>query len=346
MPGVGGVGTPISSGPSTFAIGAGQAAINTASGFLGSVMGRIFGKKDRENQLEQQAALNEQAYDINNRMAEANYERDMRMWEDTGYVAQKDQMKRAGLNPALMYGMSGGGGQTANAAGAGSGVGAGQAPSARMGVNINPVAIMEIQNMRAQQDLIRAQTAKVKAETTNLPLTGENIIASTGNIQADTELKKINTKIAELEEEYKGATLEQRIGNFAEEATILHQQARSAMAKGNIDTVTQEAVIEQINANVAATYIKMALDNSGIAVNEQQIKESAARILQGWANLSIQEKNMKINKFNAEMKASYPSMSEATGTLINRAVSSIWGLGGEKQKQSEARDFKIDFNEK
>ena len=38
--------------------------------------------------------------------------KELQMWQDTNYSAQIDQMKKAGVNPALLYGQSGGGGTT------------------------------------------------------------------------------------------------------------------------------------------------------------------------------------------------------------------------------------------
>ena len=34
------------------------------------------------------------------------------MWKDTNYSAQMEELKKAGLNPGLLYGMSGGGATT------------------------------------------------------------------------------------------------------------------------------------------------------------------------------------------------------------------------------------------
>ena len=44
----------------------------------------------------------------------------MKTWNQTGYPAQMKMMKEAGLNPSLMYGMSGGGGQSVGSQGGGS----------------------------------------------------------------------------------------------------------------------------------------------------------------------------------------------------------------------------------
>ena len=53
------------------------------------------------------------------------------MWDYTNYENQKRHLENAGLNPALLYGMSGGGGATAAGA---QGMGAGIASGHEMGI--------------------------------------------------------------------------------------------------------------------------------------------------------------------------------------------------------------------
>ena len=62
--------------------------------------------------------------DLNRQGAELQHQ----MWLDTMYPAQKEQMVKAGLNPALMYGMKGGGGATTGSQSGGSAQ-SGQAPA-------------------------------------------------------------------------------------------------------------------------------------------------------------------------------------------------------------------------
>lgn len=62
---------------------------------------------DRRNRK----AMNMQI-DGSKQMAEFNRQQQMKLWEDTNYSAQMEQMRKAGLNPGLMYEMGGPGGQT------------------------------------------------------------------------------------------------------------------------------------------------------------------------------------------------------------------------------------------
>ena len=126
------------------------------------------------------------------------------MWLKTNYGAQVDQLKKAGLNPGLMYGMSGGGGTTTGSQTGGSAAG-GQA---------QPESAMDISNMA----LIGAQIAKLTAETKNLESQTEDYKQSArykelqGDYQTilnlykpkeiEAELKKIGQETTNLKQEY------------------------------------------------------------------------------------------------------------------------------------------------
>ena len=89
-------------------------------------------------------------------LADYNAAKQLEMWKATNYPAQVEQMKLAGLNPALAYGMGGGGGVTANVAtGKTSG---GQAPS-------GGGEILAAQAMGLQLRMQEAQIKNIEADT-------------------------------------------------------------------------------------------------------------------------------------------------------------------------------------
>ena len=69
----------------------GQNIVNTGMGLL------LSGWNDRR-QLKQQGKLQALEIQGQNQMAEANLQRQMRLWEMTNYKAQMEQLKKAGLN--------------------------------------------------------------------------------------------------------------------------------------------------------------------------------------------------------------------------------------------------------
>ena len=87
----------------------------------------------------------------------------LEMWQRTNYPAQVEMMKRAGLNPALMYGQAGAGGQigvTAPSGGQGTG---GANPFAGAGQDIIGLMLAKSQ---ARLNEAKAAEAEAKAEST------------------------------------------------------------------------------------------------------------------------------------------------------------------------------------
>ena len=54
-------------------------------------------------------------YNYGQQAADAEYRRNLQMWKDTNFGAQRDEMEKAGLSVGLMYGH--GGGSAASTAG-------------------------------------------------------------------------------------------------------------------------------------------------------------------------------------------------------------------------------------
>ena len=90
-------------------------------------MGLLLEGHNDRRQLRQQEKLQNLEIRGSKELTDYNAAKQLEMWKATNYPAQVEQMKLAGLNPALAYGMGGGGGVTSNVAtGKTSG---GQAPS-------------------------------------------------------------------------------------------------------------------------------------------------------------------------------------------------------------------------
>lgn len=174
--------------------GAIGSAAATGIGMIGEKKRYERGLRGQEHlmgiQLGNQQQLNQQGHDLQ-----------MEAWKKTNYPAQVKMLEAAGLNPALMYGMSGGGGTTAGSQGGGSAQG-GNAPSQG---NIDlPLAMLG-----AQIENLKAQTEKTKEETTNIAGgERENLQAQFDKLTADKDLTKQieKTEVNRTEEaKYKAA---------------------------------------------------------------------------------------------------------------------------------------------
>lgn len=162
------------------------------SGGLG-LLGGLF--KRNNNGFKNQQKLMQQAweyekegmglqYNYGQQAADAEYKRNLQMWKDTNFGAQRAEMEDAGLSVGLMYGN--GGGQAASTAG-----GDGMQPS---GPKMNPVeAALQQQAMGLQLKQIEAQNRLASAETAKT-LAEANKIAG-----VDTKGQELNNKWQEIE---------------------------------------------------------------------------------------------------------------------------------------------------
>ncbi|AXH78095.1 MAG: DNA pilot protein [Microviridae sp.] len=142
----------------TFGEGLANVATGGISGLVSTGLGLMLQKNNDQRQLAQQEKLNELQIKGQKTMVDYNYGKELQMWKDTSYNAQKEQMKKAGLNPALMYGMGGGGGQTTGS------------PQGTVAGGMAPAGGREIQDsigMGMQLALLDAQRKNIEADTRN-----------------------------------------------------------------------------------------------------------------------------------------------------------------------------------
>ena len=162
------------------------------SGGLG-LLGSLF--KRNNNGLKNQQKLMQQAweyekegmglqYNYGQQAADAEYKRNLQMWKETNFGAQKAEMKDAGLSVGLMYGN--GGGQAASTAG-----GNATQPNAP---KANPVEIaLQQQSLGLQLKQIEAQNRLANAEATKT-IAEANKIAG-----VDTKGQELQNKWQEIE---------------------------------------------------------------------------------------------------------------------------------------------------
>ena len=166
------------------------------TGAVGNLIGGMFGGngssiKDQrklmelQNQYEQgnmkyQAELNEQA-------AQANQQRMIDYFNLTAQYnsasQQKQRLKEAGLNPALMYGQAGAGGAGTGATGGAQAAGAGLAQAQAVGMGL------QLKSIAAQTKLAEANAAKAYAEAEK--------ISGVDTEKTKSEIKNITQEIEE-----------------------------------------------------------------------------------------------------------------------------------------------------
>lgn len=206
----------------------------------------LMGLQNRHQQM-----LNQQGHELQ-----------MDMWNKTNYGAQMAHLKSAGLNPALMYGMSGGGGTTAGSQSGGSAA-SGQAPNVNETQGIGGAAMMGMQQM-AQIKLLEAQTTKANAEA--------------------KKIGGIDTGVAEANENaiyHKGVRDLEEIHKLRIENRI---SARVEKERG-----------DQIKSEAATAALNRILTEKNIKLTEERTREIKNKIVQEWSKVGIKGLDTVIN---------------------------------------------------
>lgn len=294
------------------------AAASEGAGLLGGIIGMI-GQNRREKramrnqekmmgiQMQNQMQLNQQGKDLA-----------LQQWKDTNYSAQRAEMEKAGLNPGLLYGMSGGGGATASAGSGGSAQG-GNAPGPQQ-MPMDMAAMMQLSMIGAQKALTEAQTEKTKAETANIG------VGTTG--------KGLENVGKDIQNKYDQGTLETRIETAKTDYQTKVAEFTSANAQAKIDETTYKQKIQQIeNETITSALTNEAIKagilktEAGTDLDRQQIEESKAKINNWvqenaihWKHLSIEGKQYKLNQlqnqFNTSDAAKLKQWAEAGGKVV------------------------------
>lgn len=291
----------------------GALAQETAGGVIGTGMGLLLEKHNDERQIRQQGKLTQQQLAAQKEMGEFNYRQQMKLWEATGYGAQIDQMRRAGVNPGLIYGMKGGGGQTA-AAQPGN-VGAPEAPKGGGEAITGAGMGIQMALLQAQIQNIQAQTKKTEVETTKTAgvdtTEAETRIASLSegieNQRSVRRLMAVETELKEIEKEIQGATKEEQIMSITMAAS--HAKAIVDILENDvtISKATLTTKIKQIAANLAGTIAANQLTRAQTNVAGEQSKLIGQQTL----NTEADRRNIKA-KFGQWVEQNYIDLQNMT----------------------------------
>lgn len=264
--------------------------IDPASAVMGGV-GGLFGligqnarmKKQHQNQL----ALMNQQYTNQRQLNLQGHQLQMDMWNKTNYPAQMSMMKEAGLNPALMYGMSGSGGTTTGSQGGGSASG-GQAGMLDIGSALAAAKLgAEIKNINAQTEL-----------TEKKGMTEEQ-----------------NTLLAKAETDVKNATAK----NFGVVYNNLLEEGKKLGLDNEFLEKTMLPRIQKIG-------IENELMQANTNLSKEQVTKITTELQQAWRNLELKEGEISIKAFEAEIKATYPNIFNVLGKEVDGALEGFYNI--------------------
>ena len=184
-------------------------AISTASNALGGTMSAKDAKRQHQYDLEKMAT--QHGYNIESQKLGQQFNKEM--WNYTNYENQKKHLEAAGLNPALLYGMSGGGGATAaGAQGLPTGIASGHEMGIKQqgrGMGLQAAAIasqIDLNNPQAEKN--RADAKKTEGVDTQMQNANiEYVIAQTSNEKVKKGLIYANTRLLDAQEELQRTTI-------------------------------------------------------------------------------------------------------------------------------------------
>lgn len=236
-----------------------QAAAGSASGAVALGLQRIGVGYDNRQQLKQQKRLSELQIENESKLMDIQNQKQYEQWVKTGPVGQKEQYKAAGLNPALMYGIGGGGGQS-------------------MGAGIPSVTTATAENPKTSQGA---------AQAVGMGLQGALLMAQIENIKADTANKQQGTSKTWQE------THKLEMDNLIQEIS----QATDKDGKNTEGDIQKSAAVTQMRQQIEETAKRIEiLKQQGLTQEETQKKiNNETKLLQAeidWNALDIKGDNI------------------------------------------------------
>lgn len=230
----------------------------------------------------------------NEQMAKNNQQRNKDLWDYTNYENQKQHMKNAGLNPALMYGMGGGGGVSANGA-QGQGVTQPTDRSVEMGLKQQGLGL-QLANIASQVELNKSQAEKNKAEADKIAGADTKVAEKEAEmLESQSEFNKRITKLQDSIEKLTKAQEQKTAAEYfyvqAQEKKVW-EEVREQVVKADVAENTKKAMIRKAaleNFNLMQTGIESITRQK---LNSEQINYLKGQIAIGWANVAIGEKSV------------------------------------------------------
>lgn len=255
--------------------------MQAASGAIGGALGLAFGGINDARQYKQQKRLQELQIHGNKELTDYNYSKQMQMWRDTNYEAQMNELRKAGLNPGLIYGMSGGGGTTTGSGGGG-GVSGAEAPkggremqemtTAAMGMGMQ-MQTLEIQKKLADIADKQAESEITKRASETQGINLSNSIRASG---AENELKLLRANADKTVAEWYNLGVVEKI--------------MSGLFPGQQREI--EARIRNLDQNTAVGAQEITNLETEISKMHQDMRESTQRIRESYSRMALMKEEV------------------------------------------------------
>lgn len=314
-----------------------------ASGFLGG----LFGINSQEKQMENQEYLMGLQHKYNEQSADAAQKRAYEMWEKTNYAAQVEQMKKANLNPALMYGQAGAGGGTVSGA---QGQGTSQPSDRSIEMQYRGQEMgLQLANLASQIKLNESQTNKNNAEAnktagvdTELAKTSiENLISQTKNekdrnalIWADKRFKEAAADMQEASAKLasgQNAKIGYEIDQIKKSLNKMDLDMKGIDLDNELKRRVMESKVQEAEMSVKALMNSILVGNSQIKLNNQQAEAITDKVMQDWQ--SVAQQWNKLQQSGQMIEIDRTRMENEAKKILNDIVISGKKLTLEQQQQ-------------
>ena len=262
-------------------------------------------------------------------MADYNKQKQLELWNDTNYEAQKQHLQNAGLNAALLYGKGGGGGATASlATSTPTGATAQQGGGGEIGMGL------QAGMMAAQQEVLKSQARlnnveadkkagiDTKLSESQIAVNNVNIKSITQGVEnqkAQEAYTKAQTAVTNLQLAFDQKTFDDRAEAIEYYADIALENANQAKTETFIKSSTQNDVVANIKANAIGAQLANELTKaqtnvaketinkiqSDILVNNQSIATQIQTIAQGWKKLDQSQKQLEVDTLVKAVESLY-----------------------------------------
>lgn len=312
-----------------------------------SLMGGIFGLNNSSEQMSNQKYLMGLQHKYNEESADYAQGRAYDMWLKTNYPAQVEQMEKAGLNPALMYGMGVGGGGTISGA---QGQGTSQPTDRSIEMKMRGQEMgLQLANLASQIKLNESQANKNNAEaektagvdTKLAENTIENLISQTKNekdknvlIWADKRLKEATAEMQEASAKLASGQNEKvgyEIKLITKGLDKMEAEMKGLSLDNELKEKTMKSKIEEAEMSVKALMNSILVGNSQIRLNNQEAEAITDKVMQDWQRIAQQWN--KLQQSGQSIEIDRERMENEAKKILNDITISGKKLTIEQQQQ-------------